>query len=137
MPDIDPRDPYGLRGKVQLCLRCGRHEAAGSFCTFCLTAEYDLADHDPHAHGFPDDWFPDPVHAVKAEIKRARPIVWPAGAAVRIRHHPQHPGYTVATDPPVPSWVMESRSQDAPSCEADPETVSTAVPDDKRETRAA
>ncbi len=33
----------------QRCLRCGREERAGGFCSYCRTAEYDLIY---HVHGF-------------------------------------------------------------------------------------
>ena len=34
----------------QRCLRCGREERAGGYCSFCRTAEYDLVYH-VHAWG--------------------------------------------------------------------------------------
>lgn len=38
----------------QACTRCGRHEALGSYCTFCGSAEYDLIVHiDGEVSGCP------------------------------------------------------------------------------------
>jgi hypothetical protein len=93
----------------QLCLRCGRHEVAGSFCTYCRTAEYDLVDHG-HAHdagaACPLGPYLDPLDTSKTHIRDyiAKPMAaWPEG--LHIRAHQRTPGYAVETDPPVPSWV--------------------------------
>ena len=93
----------------QLCLRCGRHEVAGSYCTFCRTAEYDLVDHG-HAHdagaACPLGSYLDPLDTSKTHIRDylAKPMAaWPDG--LPIRAHQRTPGYSVESDPPVPSWV--------------------------------
>ncbi len=91
---------------MQLCLRCGRHEYAGSFCSFCRTAEYDLVDHD-HAKGegsrCPLGPFLDPLSTNAADIRRS--LAKPPTArlvGIPIRHHPRAPGYTVDSDPRSP-----------------------------------
>jgi hypothetical protein len=93
----------------QLCLRCGRHEVAGSYCTFCRTAEYDLVDHG-HAHdagaACPLGPYLDPLDKSKTHVRDyiAKPIAaWPEG--LQIRAHERTPGYSVESDTPVPSWV--------------------------------
>ena len=76
-------DPDDLVGRDQLCLRCGRHEVAGSFCSFCRTADYVLADQPHHGHGCPLTWTP------------------PRMEGVRHRHHPRARGYAPESDPPA------------------------------------
>jgi hypothetical protein len=113
MIELDPRDPYGLRGKMQLCLRCGRHEVAGSFCSFCRTADYVLADHSDVFHGgCPLGPHLDPLpsgHPAKPEEVRAflaiRSSALPDDVPVRYRHHPRAVGYSAADDPEAPAWV--------------------------------
>ena len=102
----------------QLCLRCGRHEVAGSYCTFCRTAEYDLVDHG-HAHdagaACPLGPYLDPLDTSKTHIRDylAKPIAaWPEG--LHIRAHECTPGYAVESDPPVPSWVRRRLAVSSP-----------------------
>lgn len=40
-----------LPAGFQRCLRCGTDEAAGSYCTWCRTAEYELVVHRHKAKG--------------------------------------------------------------------------------------
>jgi hypothetical protein len=113
MIELDPRDPYGLRGKMQLCLRCGRHELAGGHCSFCQTADYALADHnDVFGVGCPLGPHLDPLPggrpATAAEVNAFLAIRWnsfPDDVPVRYRRHPRAAGYTVADDPEPPAWV--------------------------------
>jgi hypothetical protein len=87
---------------MQLCLRCGRHELAGSFCSFCRTAEYDLADHEhgrDDGNGCPLGSHLDPLDTSVGHIRAH--LAKPAGdwlGPVVIRHHPRTAGYTVACD---------------------------------------
>jgi hypothetical protein len=110
-------DPERLRGYFSLCARCGRHEVAGAFCTYCRTAAYDLVDHK-HVFGpCPLGPHPDPVYVTRAETEHPRRIEWPEGVAVRIRHHPRATGYAPADDPPIPAWIVPAgakRGQSAP-----------------------
>lgn len=93
---------------MQLCLRCGRHEYAGSFCTFCRTAAYDLAVHEHSesaGNACPLGPYLDPLdtdanHIAAFLAKPMRP--WPPGVKVEIVHHPRHPG---SAEPPLPAWM--------------------------------
>jgi NMD protein affecting ribosome stability and mRNA decay len=111
---------------MQLCLRCGRHELAGSFCSFCRTAEYDLADHEhgrDDGNGCPLGSHLDPLDTSVGHIRAH--LAKPAGdwlGPVVIRHHPRTAGYTVASDPEAPSWmrrrVAETRVHAVPAPQA-------------------
>jgi hypothetical protein len=44
-PEALPISMTGSGRLYQRCLRCGTDEAAGSYCTWCRTADYDLIEH--------------------------------------------------------------------------------------------
>jgi hypothetical protein len=93
---------------TQQCLRCGRHERTGSYCSYCRTAEYDLADHECTASAVcPFGTYPDPVNAKPGDVAafRARPLP----EFVSVRHHPRAVGYLEESDPPVPAWMGSPR----------------------------
>lgn len=93
-----------------LCLRCGRHETAGSYCSFCRTAEYDLVDHVDVKGSCPLGAFRDPISADKADIRRYLAKPFAASSEFPTRHHPRTPGYTVDSDPQLPAWISGRNS---------------------------
>jgi hypothetical protein len=99
----------------QLCLRCGRHEVTGSYCTFCRTAEYDVADHehakDIGSHGCPLGSYLDPLNGDPGHRRQLLADRRPLPEGLPIRHHPRATGYSAETDPPVPSWVSPAHRQ--------------------------
>lgn len=106
------------RPTVQLCLRCGRHEQLGSYCTFCRTAEYDLVDHAHTKHaacllGAHLDPLPDGHPALPWMVRRflAEPHKAIPAAAPNRRHH-RYPSYAAQSDPEIPSWVPLRRASD-------------------------
>jgi hypothetical protein len=104
-------EPWESEGTVfQLCLRCGRHEVAGAYCTFCRTAEYDVADHrHPQGSGnaCPLGPYLDPLDGdakhIRGFVAKPKPNLV---AGVTIRHHPRSPG----TDPEVPPWIAHRQA---------------------------
>ena len=116
----------------QLCLRCGRHEYAGSFCSYCRTAEYDLVDHE---HGkdtgstCPLGPYLDPLTTSSADIRRS--MAKPPTArlvGIPVRHHPRTPGYTVDTDPPAPAWIARPGSRGGRSAHSEVKAAIRATP---------
>jgi hypothetical protein len=107
-----PLDLLPLENAVlQLCLRCGRHEQTGSFCTWCRTASYDLTDHrDLVGNGCPLgallDLLPGGHPATPSMVRHF--LAQPHKAILEAtpnRHHPRAAGYLAETDPPVPAWI--------------------------------
>lgn len=133
--EATPRSPRRPTHSHQLCLRCGRHEVAGSYCTFCRTAEYDLADHKHVKAGAacPLGSYLDPLTTNRGAIRNhlaQRVPVWPED--VTIRNHPRSVGYIAATDPEVPLWHRYAMPLDRLAAPGGPGAVSTAYWQAKR-----
>lgn len=92
----------------QLCLRCGRHEQTGSYCTFCRTAEYDLVDHEHPGNrgpGCPLGPRLDPLDTKPSQVRAFLAERRPVTQGLPRRHHPRAIGYSAESDPAVPHWM--------------------------------